>query len=309
MEKLNFNEAYFLKLGRKGEWEDILEIGEKARIGWSFIDLKDIQAKNWEKIRKNIENYYIDQEKTMGSTQDYNALKRFCEANENDIFITFSKSKLYWCFLDNKTIQQDSISKFRTTKTLWSCVDIKGKPLYTNSISGRISKTQAFRGTLCKVEDKEALKRLLNGESDKIVEEINNTKIKLAEYVQEGISKLHWKDYEILVDLIFRQSGWRRISQIGESLKFIDIELQDPISKENIQVQVKAKAGKKDFEEYAKQFNDKDFNKFYFVTFDPEKSLINYINNYENVEILTGIKLSMLIIDLGLTNWVTGRIG
>ena len=58
MKKMKFNNAYYLKLGRAGKWEDALQDGTKARIGWSEIDIKDLQHKRWSKINAVIEADY-----------------------------------------------------------------------------------------------------------------------------------------------------------------------------------------------------------------------------------------------------------
>ncbi len=139
MEKITFRDAFYIKLGKQGLWEDELNIGEKARVGWKNIDLSDIHNKNWDRIKETIkEEFGVKQ----GATQDYNALKSFCDATSDDVFITFSNGKLYWCTLENTQVDQDDISKFRTTKIKWNDSDIKGKTLYINQISGRITKTQ-----------------------------------------------------------------------------------------------------------------------------------------------------------------------
>jgi hypothetical protein len=307
MEKINFENAYYLKLGKEGSWEDELQIGNKARISWLKVDLIDIQNKHWDKIKKDIENDFKERNKEKGATQDFNALKSFCEATENDIFITFFNSKLYWCVLDNSKIQQDDISKYRSTKIKWNCKNINDKLLNINQISGKISKTQGFRATLCKIDEKETLKRIINDEISPIANEIIKNKENLSKSILKAITELHWKDCEILTDLIFRQSGWRRISLNGENMKSIDLELIDPITKELFQVQVKASAGKKDFLEYAEKFNNKGIHKLFFVTYNPDKSLFNYKNNYDNVQIIIGLELAELIMDLGLTNWVLDK--
>jgi hypothetical protein len=43
-------------------------------------------------------------------------------------------------------------------------------------------------------------------------------------------------------DLIFRQSGWRRISFVGKSKEFFDIDLEDPINGDLYQMQIKSEA-------------------------------------------------------------------
>lgn len=308
MFKITFKDAFYLKLGKQGMWEDELENGSKARIGWSNIDIQDIQNENWNRIKKSIDQDFSKRGKKTGATQDFNALKSFCDASEDDIFITFFDGKLYWCFLDNFKVQQDNLSKYRTTKINWSCTDIKGKTLFINQISGKISKTQGFRATLCKIEEKDTLLRIINGESIPIVEQLKIKKTELNNCLQIAYSNLHWKDYEVLTDLIFRQSGWRRLSLMGENMKYMDLELIDPITKDLFQVQVKASADIKDFENYAEKFTGKGYRKLFFVVFNHNTSLLGYQHNYDNVQLLTGYDLADLIIDLGLTNWIIDKI-
>ncbi|HNW99702.1 MAG TPA: hypothetical protein PKK00_14945 [Bacteroidales bacterium] len=308
MEPINFKRAFYLKLGEQGKWEDDLKNGDKARIGWSDIDINDIQKKDWAKIRLEIEKDFKIREKKNGATQDFNALKSFCEATDEDIFITFFDGKLYWCVLDNTIMQQDEKSKFRTTKMKWTCNAIDGKILYINQISGRISKTQGYRATLCSIEEKDTLKRIINAEKSPIIDQIEKKKAELCDFIQKAFAELHWKDLETLADLIFRQSGWRRISRLGEKMKYVDLELEDPITKDLYQVQVKASAGKQEFEEYAEQFTGLGYKELFFVVFKPDRSLLKLHNYPENVTLLTGQVLAELIIDLGLLNWVTQKI-
>lgn len=285
MEKIEFNRAYYLKLGKKGKWEDALVDGDKARIGWKEISITDIHSQNWKKIDKEIEKQFSKEGKKSGATQDFNALKNFCEATDKDIFVTFYDSKLYWCFLKNGKIRKDAVSKYRRTKIKWQCTDINGKILSLNQISGRISKTQGFRATLCSIKETDTLYRIINALKNPICEDIVSKKFDLVESIQKAIIELHWKDMEILTDLVFRQTGWKRNSMLGEKMKYMDLELEEPITKELYQVQVKAKAGKNDFDEYCAQFSDLGFKKLFFVVFCPEKSLKN-VKAPENVEII-----------------------
>ena len=200
------------------------------------------------------------------------------------------------------------LQKYRTTKINWSCTDIEGKILYLTQISGKISKTQGFRGTLCSIQEIETLTRTINALKDPLLKEIESRKSNLLESIHKAISTLHWHDMELLTDLIFRQSGWRRLSMLGKSMKFMDLELEEPITKNRYQVQVKAKAGKKDFEDYADEYTGLGYHKLFFVVFSPEKNLLGKRNLYPNVELITGNKLSELIYDLGLTDWVLQKM-
>ena len=118
---------------------------------------------------------------------------------------------------------------------------------------------------------------------------------------------LHWKDCEILTDMIFQQTGWQRVSMQGGSMEFMDMEYLDPINKETYAVQVKSGANKSDFINYAEKFNERVNRKFFFIAFNPDSSLEQYKNENVNIELLFGDKLSELIFDLGLLNWVLNK--
>lgn len=308
MGRIDFNNAFYLKLGRKGMWESELENGNKARIGWSNISIDDLIKNNWEKIHEEIKFDFAERGKKTGVTQDYNALKLFCEAKENDVLITFFDGLLYWSILSSGSIKEDGTSKYRNLKHNWRNTDIDNNLLRINSISGKITKTQGYRATLCKIEEKEALSRIINGEVSPLVKEINQKEIEIQNLLTKAFGELYWKDCEILTDLIFNQSGWQRISTVGKSMKFMDIELENPITKERYQVQVKANATIKDFKNYAENFSDKNYSKLFFVSFNNDISLERDTVEYENVIILKGNELAKLIISLGLTRWVVDRI-
>lgn len=308
MNTIEFKSAFYLKLGEKGMYEVDLKEGDRARIGWKNIELKDIINKNWQSIKAVIEKDFKDRNKKSGATNDYKALKTFCDATQDDVFITFANSKLYWCTLKNDVVYEDKVSKFRLTLNKWSSQDIFGKELLINEISGKITKTIGFQATICRIYEIEILHRIINGEVNPIAIEIDIKKKELTELLLYAIGELHWKDFEVLTDIMFQKSGWQRVSMLGESMKFTDIELEDPITKDKYQVQVKANAGISEFEDYARAFNAENFRKLFFVVFQPEKSLKSYKNTFPNVVLLTDISLCRMIIDLGLLNWVLKRV-
>jgi len=58
----------------------------------------------------------------------------------------------------------------------------------------------------------------------------------LAVAAKKAIEQLHWKDYETLVDLVFRDTGWIRVSILGQQVKGYDLELREPITQDKYQV-------------------------------------------------------------------------
>jgi hypothetical protein len=308
MENLNFKNAYYIKLGEKGSWaKDSIEKGI-VRIGWSKVNLNDLLNDDWNIIENTIKQDFLERGKMTGATQDYKALKRFCNATVNDVFITFYEKRMYWCNLKDSFIEKDFISKYRKTIDGWHCTPINNseKILYSNEISGKISKTEAFRATLChyKTEEIEIINRIINGIPNPKVELIQTKKKEIVELIKAILTDLHWKDCEILTDLIFQQSGWHRISMSGGSMEFIDFEYIEPINKDRYIVQVKSGAKKSDFIDYQNRFIHQGFRKLYFVSFNPDKSLIGYKSEKENIEIICEDSLATMIFDLGLLEWV-----
>lgn len=308
MEEMKIKNAYYIKLGERGIWaEDSISNGI-IRIGWKNLFLTDINNGNWDSIKRITKKDFNDRNKKNGATQDYEALKRFCQATEEDVFITFYKGLMHWCILDHSPVEEDDRSKFRKTINGWSSISLNGskKAFNSNDISGRISKTQAFQGTLCKYteEETEIICRMINDIPNPKVAEINDKKKEICGIITELIKDLQWKDCEILADLIFQQSGWHRVSMSGGSMEFMDMEYLDSINNERYIVQVKSGAKLTVFKEYEQKIKGREFKKLFFVVFHPDKSLELYQNERPDVDILFGDKLSELIFDLGLLNWV-----
>jgi len=306
MKKIHFRNAFYIKLGRNGEWEYCSIEDKRIRIGWHDQSLEDINNRNWEKIKKELT--LPGSRKGVG-TRDYNALKLVCESTNEDVWITFYSSKLWWtCVGENRTYE-DNVSKFRKTYSKgWNDEDVDGNVLLINQISGIISKLQGFRGTICRVNEIDILNRIINNEPSQEFKNISKSKKKLINQIVNGLKHLHWKDFETLVDLLFRSAGWRRVSLIGETMKFVDIELEEPITKELYQIQVKSSANLSDFKKCVESFSSKNFKKMYFVVHSPDKNLYNFTPKDKNVELLTPNQLAIMIIDSGLLDWLMKKI-
>jgi hypothetical protein len=197
--KIAFENAYYVKLGESGEWEVSSIAEKKIRIGWSRQSLSDINARKWKKIHKQLESYA----KNKGTaTRDCNALKLFTESTPNDIWITFYQSHLWWCRLAKGKVRKDKVSKYRKVEGSWSKIDVDGNPLLIEFIPGGISQKQRFQGTICRVDEKDDLRRLINHEFSSAHNAIKCSRDHLISAVEQGLKRLHWKSFELLVDLI-----------------------------------------------------------------------------------------------------------
>jgi hypothetical protein len=63
-------------------------------------------------------------------------------------------------------------------------------------------------------------------------------------------SGLDWRDFEIMVDLLFSRGGWRRQSALAEGEVDIDLPLDNPVTREAAWVQVKSTARQAVLDDY-----------------------------------------------------------
>ncbi len=295
-EKVDFKRAYYIKLGRGGEWEQSSISESKLRFGWGGQSLLDINSSNWEKIRKQL------------SAKNLNALQWICESTSDDLWITFFRDMMWWCRLGAREIYQDDKSKYRLVDGKWLNQDIQGHVFEIHSISGVLSKTQAFRGTVCRVRQIDTLRRLVNAEPSPVFNGIAECETALVKSVEQGIRNLHWKDFETFVDLVFRESGWRRLSMLGGTMKSIDLELEDPITEDKYQVQIKSQATLKEFQCYANEFDRQHHRKLYFVVHSPDKNLSAFREFPPDVELILPRRLSEMVVRLGMVGWLKAHI-
>lgn len=316
MGKIQFDKAYYIKLGARGVWEEDSINSGKIRIGWGDTQLEDIQKGNWDKIKKEIQEDFRARNKKSGDIKDFNALKNIYDADSNTVFVTFHNSKLWWCRVKDEAgkerIKEDNLSKYREVDGKWSDQDMDRKVLLSHQISGKLSSLQMFRGTSCEVREIDHLRRLINAEHSPEYNSISEAKKELRSRVESGIKLLHPKDFEILVDLVFSQAGWRRVSVLGETMKFFDLVLEEPITNDRYGVQIKSTTTSGEFKGYAKEFTDnfeEQFRTFYFVVHssDDEK-LSEDSKEYEHVELIFADELAKMVVDGGLVDWLMEKI-
>jgi hypothetical protein len=305
MEPITCKNAYYVKLGRNGVWEESSIKKSILRIGWTHQTLSDLNNGRWSIIQKQLEKEISDK---GTATRDCRALRMLCESTAEDIWITFYGSRLWWCRLGAPRIFEDKTSKYRKVNG-WRSEDIFGTSLLINQIPGRIAKLQGFRGTICRVKEVDELTRLVNRQYSSEFVAIRHSKDDLCRHIEAGLRNLHWKDFETLVDLLFRATGWRRVSVLGENMKYSDIELEEPINGEMYQVQVKSVASIRDFQEYSRKFSTDKYRKLFFVVHSPDRKLLEMpVQNEDSIQLVLPRRLAEMVVDLGMLGWLLNKI-
>ena len=294
----------FIKLGEGGQWENSCIEEGTIRLGYNSPYHENCLAGDWEPVRAYWLKYRNGNKRV--ATSDLNQIRAFYELSENSLWVTFFKRKLYWCFANHQVVQLEDGSRIRRTLDGWSCKDISGNNLTIENLDGRISKVQGFRGTICAVELPQYVENKINGVPQPEIQTAKDSLESLRASLENLIQGLWWKDFELLVDLIFSQSGWQRLSVLGQTEKDIDLDVFSPVTNRRAFVQVKSQASNEDFDASVASFSTMEqFDEMYFVVHSCDGTLRNRIVN--RVNILDTRKLSELVNNAGLVSWLIAK--
>lgn len=315
MSKINLSrirQVHYIKLGEGGSWEKACFVEGTLRAGYYEVPPELPLNKDFEGIRK----IYLSEGKDDGTaTRFANELLKFYEAGDEDLWITFSGGLMYWSIADGTAIflgkDKQAFpqgSTYRHTKTGWHNASIGGKILRMSELSGRVTKTSGYRGTICEFGEWEADYILRKIQDLHIQEVVTATESKSAmmNACSALIRLLPWVDFEQLVDLIFAKSGWQRVGALGGDQKTSDLELVQPLTGERAIVQIKSSTTRKELEKYAHEFSGMDADKYFYVwhTCKNELSLDD-----PKIILMGPEELAKHTLNSGLFDWLLAKIG
>src|SRR5439155_15456845 len=94
----------------------------------------------------------------------------------------------------------------------WRNTDVNGNRLRLDSMTTKITKLASFQETICEPSGAgDLLNRLRAIQSDANVWAVRSHE-ELILAVGNVLDQLHQNDFELLIELIFSSSGWKRIS-------------------------------------------------------------------------------------------------
>ena len=118
------------------------------------------------------------------------------------------------------------------------------------------------------------------------------------------IKSLTWKDFELLVDLLFVNAGWKRIGILGKTEKDIDLDLLMPVNGRRAFVQVKSSSTQAEFNDYLSTFSENDlYDEMYFVVHTLEMEL-QVKDCGRPVTVINDAALSKLVVNSGMIEWL-----
>jgi len=313
---LTATRALYIKLGEGNRWAQLSFDSNTLRFGFARVPhtmaLAAAAAGNFTPIR---DFYEQKPHIAAGTATRYsNEIREFYTAGTDVLWITFAKGRMWWCFADGEVIPnldgdpEVSGSRYRKATSGWSDRDLTGKTLSINGLRGSLTTTAGFRGTICRVREFDYLLRRLNGQETAATEAVRAARKTLIDAVTPLIPGLHWKDFELLVELVMTQGGWRRVSATGGAQHTIDLELELPLTGERALVQVKSKLDQQTAEKVASNLVENAGGSRVFIAYHttgPDELSIDQ----ENVTVIGPKALAEHVVNLGLTTWIMEKVG
>lgn len=293
----------FIKLGTGGEWESECLQSGTIRFGYRETPHELCLSGDWDGVWK----VWNEKRGDAGTaTRDTKQIRTFYETDEQTIFITFSGGLLYWCRPSGPVELLADGRRRRKTVDGWHSASVGGKSLTADRLSGNLLKVQMFRGTICQVKAAQYLLRKLNDELSPEVAAAEEAEHLLTAAIVGLMRLLTWQDFELLVDLVFSTSGWRRVSIVGRTQKTVDLELLLPTTGERAFVQVKSQATAASLHEYNERFAEATvYDKMFFVWHSGE---VGGEPDVQGTTLVGPDRLSRMVLDAGLSSWLRDKV-
>ena len=224
IDKFTPSAVRYIKLGQGNAWaEDCLANGYIA-LGHDDAPHELCLAGDWEGVAEAIQS-------ARGISRPRSAAREvqdFYEMDEECLWITFHAGQMWWAragaeVIPEKTPSGGSGSRYRRVIGSWRATDVHGKPLLLDQISTKLTKTGAYRQTLCRVDAEDYAIRLINAEENPAIRNAKSARDQFTSSLSPLIASLHESDFEVLVDLLFSRLGWVRVSSLGGTQKDTDL--------------------------------------------------------------------------------------
>jgi hypothetical protein len=307
--QINPSRVRYIKLGHGGGWEQECLAKNIIRIGFGSAQSKRLtlcRSRDWNGLRES----FVAEGKDKGTANRFTKeLRLFFEDNGSTLWITFMSDRLYWGFTGEASPEPhpDGHGVWRKIRDGWRGTDLRGTPLSKDRLSGALTKLAAYRGTSCDVDVAEYVVRRISGLRMPAVERALAAVDEMRSSVLGLIRLLTPKDFELLVDLVFSTSGWRRLGVVGRTQATLDLDLVLPSTGERAFVQVKSRTTSKELAEYVAKLGDRAdlYSRMFYVYHTGHPSLSKEATG---VTLIGPEQLAELVVEAGLAGWVIEKV-
>ena len=297
----------YIKLGQSGAWAPKAIEQSIIPFGFSQVPHALCAAGDWQAVRDELA---ARGRTKSGTSQGVRELQDFYRLGAETLWVTFADRHLYWTFAESDVISVDADpggwQRFRRCIGSWSRFSLTGEPLSTSSLSSALTRVAGFRQTICTVERQDYLLRRIRGEEEPLLAKAREVRSELERVALDMIAGLDWRDFEIMVDLLFANGGWRRQSALAAGEVDIDLLLENPVTRERAWVQVKSQCGQAVLDDYLERFRrDGSAQHFFLAVHSPSAQLRAPAD--PGIHIWAGPELARAALAAGLIEWLMER--
>jgi hypothetical protein len=297
--------ARYIKLGEAGRWEK--ECIEKGiiRFGFGSASAERFQLCRSGRWAELTQSFSAEGKNRGTATRFTNETRFFFEDDGTTLWITFVGERLYWGFLTSNDPERhiDGDGVWRTIDGGWRWKDANDEPMTKERLSGALTKLAAYRGTSCDVDEAEYVIGRINGRRAPQVDRAETALEEMRQSVRELMKLLGPYDFELLVDLVFSTSGWRRQGIVGKTEKTKDFDLVLPSTGERAFVQVKSNTTSAELAEYVGEFDRDVYTRMFYVFHSGDA-----YTDADRTVIIGPEQLAKLVVDAGLVTWLIRKV-
>ncbi len=300
----------YIKLGAGGGWEAASLDGDRIEWGFASDSHACAEGGEWERVKAA---YMAAGTSPATATSYVREMKEFYTLGADTLWITFARGFLWWAFAEPEVIYRGvetpvEGSRYRRTIGPWRNTDVEGRPLAMHSLSTALTQLAGYPRTICSVAASDYLLRRINAEEEAAVAATRAARAALITSAADLIRQLHWAEFELMVDLVFARSGWRRVSVLGGTMKDIDLLLEQPFTGERASVQVKSSADQAVLDMCVAAFGASPLSdRFFFVCHSPKGKLVVPDDSAGRVQLWTMQELASAALEAGLISWLLDK--
>ena len=301
----------YIKNGAGGGWWRAASANGQVHLGWSDMPGEVLVSGDLDSLAAELRSRrYADGKR--GFRQDLNQLLALLDHPSQYLWITFQDGCMWWCTVrDGITLNPEGESRDRghfwlTCARPWTNQSLAGRVLAVGNLSGRITRTAGFQGTLCEPVGSEEILRVIHDGEDAEAAAADVARRAYEAAILLLVRRLHPKDFELLVDLILSRTGWARVAHRGGATEGVDIEAVNAAINELAFVQVKSTADQRVLADYIARFRGRArYQRMIFAVHTPKGALTA---EDPDIQIWDGPKIAELVVKHGLGDWVASRL-
>lgn len=306
MAPITADRVRYIKLGIGGSWEQecvrsgIIRYGFNSGVGHRYRMCVDGR---WDELRAD---FLAEGLTPSTATRFTNESRIFFEDRGSTLWITFAGERFLWGFTEPSVPvpHADTDSVTRRMRDGWQDTDISGAPLLKSNLAGSLTKLAGYRATSCNVDVEDYVLRRINC---RVAPEVERGLAALQEVTAATLGMIRLldpKDFEILVDLVFSTSGWRRQGVVGKTQKTLDLDLMLPSTGERAFVQVKSRTSPGELADYISRLDAADeYTRMFYVYHTGDVA-----TNDPHVVLIGPERIAEMVVEAGLSGWVLRKV-